>query len=194
MVTAVAALLLPLAAAAQAAPEAGTTPPPPPTLGPRYDIFVGYSYTTLNQVNQSRYGLQGVMVTFARNWGKHFSLIALGGHYKWATSCCNPGNPSMTGIFGGPQLHMKIGGPISGYFRGYFGGAHTGGESMTPTMSFAGGFGGGLDYKVSRHLSFRAGGDKIAASFSLANNSPQLAYSPHRTWNLWASIGVVYHF
>lgn len=195
ILAAVAAMLMPLAAAAQVTAEPGSTPPPPPKLAPRYNVFVGYSYSSLNQVNQSRYGLQGIQVSFARNWGRYFALVALADHYKWATSKGNPGNPSETAILGGPQLHVSLGGPIVGFFRGEMGGEHTGGEDMTPNISFAGGFGGGLDYNVSRHLAFRACGDRIAGSFSLRNNTaPGQPLSPHRTWNTWATIGVMYKF
>ena len=65
---------------------------------------------------------------------------------------------------------------------------------MTPNISFAGGFGGGLVYNMSQHWALRASGDRVGASFSLSNNTQQLAYSPHLHWNARGEIGVVYRF
>lgn len=188
-----AAVLMPLAAAAQVSsgPEA---PPPPAAPTPKYSVFAGYAYSTLNQVNQSRYGLQGIEVTGERNFGKYFSLIAMGDYYRWATSKGNPGDPSMISILLGPQLHVNLTSSVDGFFRGTMGFEHTGGERMIPDNSFAGGVGGGLDYYLNKHIGIRLSGDKIGASFSLANNSPALSNSPHRTWNTRAAFGVIYRF
>jgi hypothetical protein len=65
---------------------------------------------------------------------------------------------------------------------------------MTPSISFAGGFGGGLAYSLRRNFAVQLTGDRVAASFSLPNNTPALAYSTHRTWNARATLGVVYRF
>jgi hypothetical protein len=43
-------------------------------------------------------------------------------------------------------------------------------------------------------LALRLAADRVGASFSLANNTPQLAYSTHLTWNVRATLGVVYRF
>jgi len=65
---------------------------------------------------------------------------------------------------------------------------------MTPNISFAGGFGGGIIYNMSPHWSLRASGDRVGAAFSLSNNTPQLAYSPHLHWNARGEFGVVFRF
>ena len=195
-----AAALMPLAAMSQVAPESQSGPPAPPPSTPKYEVMVGYAYSTLNQVNQSRYGLQGVQVTVSRDWGRYFALTALGDKYRWATSKGpageegNPGDPTINSVLIGPELRAQLYGPVSGFFRGLLGGENTDGEGETPTVSFAGGVGGGLQYNLGRHLGVRVSGDRIGASFSLINNTPTLAYSPHRTWNTRASIGVVYRF
>jgi hypothetical protein len=51
-----------------------------------------------------------------------------------------------------------------------------------------------VEYKLTPRLSLRAEGDDIGASFSLINNSKELGYSPHRSWNPQASFMAVYHF
>jgi len=83
---------------------------------------------------------------------------------------------------------------MSGQVFAELGGEHTGGENMTPSISFAGGFGGSLAYNFRHNLAVRLSGDRLAASFSLPNNTPQLAYSTHRTWNARVSLGMVYRF
>ena len=188
-----AAALLPLAAAAQVAPEPEEAPLPV-APSPKYSVYVGFGYSTLNQVNQSRYGLTGVQVEGARNFGKYFAMVAVADYYRWATSKGNPGDPSMVSILVGPQLHVNLAGPVDGFFRGTMGAEHSGGESQTPDFSFAGGIGGGLDYNLSHRLAIRLSGDRIGASFSLINNSSTLNNSPHMTWNTRASFGVVYKF
>jgi hypothetical protein len=179
---------------AQVTSEPENAPPPPVAPALRYEAKIGYAYSTINQLNRSRYGLQGVEASVARYWGKHFAVVILGDRYKWATSKGNPGNPSMLSLLAGPQLRMNIFGPVDGFFRGTIGAEHTGGENMTPDFSFAGGIGGGIDIAVNRRFAVRISGDRIGASFSVANNSPLLNYSPHRTFNTRASVGVVYRF
>jgi hypothetical protein len=46
------------------------------------------------------------------------------------------------------------------------------GRDMTPSISFAGGFGGGLTYSLTRNWAVQLTGDRVAASFSLPNNTP----------------------
>ena len=193
-----AAALMPLAAMSQVAPETQSGPPAPPAPTPKYEVMVGYAYSTLNQVNQSRYGLQGVQVAVSRDWGKYFALTALGDYYRWATSKGaaeggNPGDPTIDSVLIGPELRATLYGPVSGFFRGLMGGEHTSGESETPNVSFAGGVGGGIQYDLNKHLAVRVSGDRIGASFSLANNTTG-TNSPHRTWNTRASIGMAYRF
>jgi hypothetical protein len=51
-----------------------------------------------------------------------------------------------------------------------------------------------MEYTLTPRLSVRAAGDYIGASFSYTGNSALLGYSPHRSWNDRASIGVMYRF
>lgn len=186
--------LLAPAARAQVTSEPQNAPPPAAAASLKYEVTAGFGYSTLNQVNQSRYGLMGVEASAARYWGKYFSIVVLGDEYKWSTSKGNPGNPSIFSILAGPQVRVNIVGPVDGFFRGTMGAEHTGGENETPDFSFAGGIGGGLDIGLSRKFAVRISGDRIGASFSLANNSPALSLSPHLTWNTRAAVGVVYRF
>ena len=58
------ALVVPMAAVGQIAPEK----PPKDVTGPvyKYEAYVGYGYTSLNQVSLSRSGLQGVSASVTR--------------------------------------------------------------------------------------------------------------------------------
>ncbi len=185
--------LIPAALFAQVAPDRG----PRPDRGEpafKYQAFAGFGYTSLNQVNQSRYGLIGFDVEVSRNFGRYFALTADGAYFPTSYATGNPGNPKVSMLLGGPELHAPIYGKVNGYFRGLLGGEHTGGEGMTPRVSFAGGPGGGLEYAMSPRWVLRLGGDYILSSFSVTNNTPVLGNSPHRRGNARATIGVAYRF
>ena len=160
----------------------------------KYAIFAGVGYTSLNQVNQSRYGLIGANVDVSRNWGRFFAVTVDGGFYPASYASGNPGSPTVSMVLAGPELHGTLYENWMLYVRGMIGGEHTGGENMTPKISFAGGVGIGIQHDMGPHWALRAGGDDIGSSFSLTNNSPQLGNSPHFRWNARADIGVVYRF
>jgi hypothetical protein len=186
------AALTPLAVIGQVAPD--RTPRTETEPQYKYMVFAGFGYTSLNQVNQSRYGLMGFNVEASRNWGRFFALTVDGASYTKSVSTGNPGNPSVSMVLAGPELHGKIFDRWNLFGRALLGGVHTGGESMTPSVSFAGGAGGGLEYVMNKHLVVRAYGDDIASSFSVTNNSSQLGYSPHMRRNSRAAIGIGYRF
>jgi hypothetical protein len=188
------AALMPLAATGQVAPEAAPGPAERPQPTYKYQVFAGYAYTSLNQVNQSRHGLQGVKVGLSRDWGRFFGLVVNGDYYKYPLGSGNPGDPSVYSAMAGPEVRANIYDKIGGFVHGLLGVEHTGGEEMTPNLSFAGGAGGGLTYNLGRRLILFAYGDKIGASFSVTGNNPSLGYSPHRTWNAHATFGVAYKF
>lgn len=176
--------------AAQVAPEK----PPRDVTGPdyKYEVYVGYGYTSLNQVNQSRSGLQGVSGSITRGFGDHFGLKVDGGHYAWPVTSSNVGNPTVDLFLAGPVLHGNLFEKWSAYAEGLIGGAHTGSVTIQPKVSFAGGFGIGVDYNKSARWSVRAFGDDIGSSFTLVPYTP--GDSPHMRWNARAGIGLVYHF
>jgi len=182
--------VLPMAAVSQVAPEK----PPRDLSGPdyKYEAFVGWGYTSLNQVNQSRSGLQGVSGSIQRNIGDHFGVKLDGGHYAWSVTSSNPGNPKVDMFLLGPQVHAHLFEKWSAFLEGSMGGVHTGGVSIEPKMSLAGGFGMGVDWEHSERWAIRLSGDDIASSFTLVPF--QSGDSPHMRWNALASIGVVYHF
>ena len=185
--------LIPAALMAQIAPDRGARPDRgEPTF--KYQAYAGFAYTSINQVNQSRYGLIGVDVSVSRNFGRYFALTADGAYFPSSYASGNPGNPKVSMLLAGPELHAPVYGKFSLYFRGLVGGEHTGGESMTPKVSFAGGVGAGLEYVISPRWGLRLGGDDILSSFSVRGNNPLLGYSPHMHANARASVGVAYRF
>ena len=191
----VSAALIPLPAASQANPEAAPSSEQGATY--KYDVYGGFAYTSLNQVNGSRYGLIGGKVALTRDWGKYFCLSGAIDYYKpplKSTSNPNPGDPSVYSLMVAPGVHAQIFRKLSGLVFGEMGEEHTGGEGMNPDTSFAGGFGGGVTYDLTHRFAVRAMGDRVAGSFSVINNTPELAYSAHRTWNPRASFGVVFRF
>ncbi|MGA2276384.1 MAG: hypothetical protein ABSG00_02175 [Terracidiphilus sp.] len=201
ILAAVSAAFLPLAATSQIAPD---RPPSPPKAAPayKYEIAAGYGYTSINQINQSRYGLQGVNLSVTRDWGRYFGVTADGAFYNYAllqnSSDPNPGSPSVDLVLFGPVLHAHLVGKVDCLFHVLLGGAHTGGESASPSISFAGGAGGGLEYKLNQHFALRATGDDIASSF-LANDNTAVCSagdgcSPHERRNSRAAFSLVYKF
>ena len=194
----VSAALLPLAAIGQASQSGGSNSSDQPEKTFKYQVYAGYAYTSLNQVNQSRFGLQGVNLSVTRDWGKYFGVTAEGDYYNFPFGSPevvgSTTKPQVESVLFGPVLHANIYGHYSGFVHGLLGGEHTGGESQTPSVSFAGGIGGGVEYSLTPRFSIRASGDIIGASFSLTGNSTELSNSPHRSWDSRASIGAVYHF
>lgn len=193
------ALLMPLAAVGQVAPDATPAPVGPREAPVKYEVFVGFAYSSLRQINQSRSGLYGVNVAVNRDWGKHFAMTAEGDYYKYPINISggsrqNPGNPVVIEGLIGPEFRINIYGNANGFIHALLGVEHTGGESMTPDLSFAGGVGGGMTYDLSRHWGLRASGNRIGASFSPSDNSSALGWSAHRTWNSSGTFGVIYKF
>ena len=184
--------LTPISAIGQLAkPDA---PAQPEKLEPtyRYAVSAGYGYTSLNQINQSRSGLQGVEVSVMRDFSRHFGLMADGAVYQYAIKSGNPGSPSVDMVLFGPMLHADLYGRFGAFVRAFIGGEHTGGDSISPNISVAGGFGLGMDYKLNPRFSLRASGDDILASF--AQDPGHLGNSTHRRANGRAALSVVYHF
>jgi hypothetical protein len=190
------AVFVPLQMAAQVNPEA--VPGPEQGAAPyKYEAYLGAAYSRLRQVPVSYSGLLGGKASLARDWGKYFQLLGSVDYYTVGTGHSgipNPGHPTVYTFLVGPALHANLYGNFSGLFYAQVGGEHTGGENMTPSISFAGGFGGGVAYSLRRNLAVQLTGDRVGASFSLPNNTSQLGYSTHRTWNARATIGVVYRF
>jgi hypothetical protein len=191
------AVFMPLAATSQIAPDRpARTEQAEPSY--KYEVFAGYGYTSLNQVNQSRNGLQGVNISVTRDWGKYFGVTADGGYYAYPYDTTNPGDPKVYLVLFGPVLHANIFKNLDGFFRVLLGSEHTAGENATPKLSFAGGVGAGMDYKLSPRFTLRASGDDIASSFAANTNqyvcSSGANCSPHERRNSRAALGLVYKF
>jgi len=185
-----------LPAAGQVNPEAAPGPTP---SGPaqKYEVFAGFAYSRFRQATVSYSGLMGGKVTLARDWGKYFQLMGAVDYYRIGTGhpgLQSYGDPSVYSVLVGPAIHATLYENLSGSFFGELGGEHTGGMDMTPSISFAGGFGGSLIYNLGHNFAAQLTGDRVGASFSLPNNTPQLANSTHRTWNARGAVGLVYHF
>ena len=182
------AALIPAAVVAQA-PEAAAEP-----AQAKYEVYAGFSYSSLNQVSLSRHGLMGGKVSVTRNLGKYMGLMAAVDYNRVPTGSGNPGSPVVYSALVGPELHFDIYGPVSAQLFAELGYEHTGGEKMSPSSSFAGGLGGGITWRLSNRWAVRVAGDRVAAAFSPQNNTPTLALSPHRSWNARATVGAVYRF
>ena len=192
MMAAIVAALLPMAAMSQV--DSSSNTPTAEKVEPTYnwEAAVGYGYTSLNQVNESQSGLQGVEASVTRDFSKHFGVIADGAYYKYPIKSGNPGTPSVETVLFGPVVRAELYGHVSGFLRGFLGGEHTAGESEVPNVSVAGGIGGGMEYSLTPRLALRASGDDIFASF--VQDPTHLGYSPHMHGNGRASLAVVFKF
>jgi hypothetical protein len=184
--------LLPHPASSQIVMEKPHVRPTGPTYN--YTVFAGWGYTSINQVNQSRSGLQGFSASFARDWGKYFGLTVDGGHYAWQTTASNAavGKPSVDYYLAGPELHAVLYGPTSMFVHGLLGIAHTGGVNISPSASPAGGIGIGMDYHFTPRVALRLSGDDVFSDFTVVPY--QQGFSPHIRWNARASLGIAYRF
>jgi hypothetical protein len=198
MLAVISAVILSVPASGQVDPDHKKPSADAADVDYKWEAFAGLAYTSLDQINGSRYGLFGLKGGVTRDFGRYFGLTAEGSYYKYPyvlnSSNPNPGDPRVTSWLAGPTVHADIYGKFSGFLHGLIGVEHSSGESQIPATSFAGGLGGGMEYKINNRLSLRATGDDIAASFSPINNSKYLEYSAHRTWNPQACFSVVYHF
>jgi hypothetical protein len=189
---------MPLAATSQVAAARGSRSDDEGTPVYKYSVYGGFDYSSLNQVNNSRSGLFGGQAYSTRNFGRFFGVVAQGDYYRYPYTTPVLENstikPSVESVLFGPELHAVLIGKYGAFIHGLIGGEHTGGTSQTPNISFAGGVGGGAEYSLTPRLSVRASGDYIGASFSFVGNSSALGYSPHKTWNDRASIGMMYRF
>jgi hypothetical protein len=197
------AAFLPLTATSQLIHERGATPAEKAEPAYKYEVSAGYGYTNLNQVNNSRNGLQGVDLSVTRDWGKFFGLIADGGYYQFTYDSKNPvptgtnGTPTVESVLLGPVVHGNLYGRLDGSFRVLIGGVHTGGEEATPKVSFAGGVGAGMDYRLNKRFWLRVTGDDIASSFAANTNSGVCTggnCSAHMRRNAHAALALVYKF
>jgi len=200
---------MPLTATSQIAPDK-----PPRTeraeVLPKYEIFAGAGYTSMNNVNQSRNGQFGANVTVTRDWGKYFGLTADGGIYKYTYDATNPGNPTVDMLLFGPVIHAHLIGPADLFIHVLVGCEHISGTPVksdttstaptqpyaTPSVSFAGGYGGGMDYKLSSRFYLRAWGDDIRSAITadLPQSCANMGCSSHVTRSARAGLGVVYKF
>lgn len=200
------AVFMPLAATSQFIHSRGAAPTQRPASTTKYEVLIGYGYTSLNQVNQSRYGLQGLNASVTRDWGRFFGVTADGAYYRFPLAKPAIENstltPTLDAFFMGPVLHAKLFSHYDGFVRALLGAEHVGGVNAYPDLSFAGGVGVGLDYKMKGHFSLRASGDDIASSF-VAPIYPAgsgnvctvgSGCSPHMHRSSRASIGLVYKF
>ena len=148
---AAAILLLSLSASAQ---ERSTT-----------DVTLSYSYLRANPASSAarNFNINGGAATltfnplFARGW---LGLAGdFGGYNVGKVGNVNIGSNLFT-YMGGPQLNLPRFHRVSPFARVLFGGAHSTGNALGISgsrNSFAMAPGAGLDFRISRHMSLRAG-------------------------------------
>lgn len=190
-IAAAAAALMPLAAVGQVAPEKR---PKVDSGAPayKYEVYAGFAYTKINQLNLSRFGLMGGKLAVTRDFTRHVGITATGDYYRMTMRTGNLGDPSVWSIAAGPEFRATLYGNVDGFVHVLGGGEHTSGENMTPDVSPSIALGGGLLYNLSQRWAIRASGDKVYDRYSLANNYDN--WSSHWHSNARATVGVVFRF
>lgn len=184
------AALAPLAASGQIIEEKPAAPPA--ERGYRNEVFAGWGYTSINQVNQSRSGLQGYEVGASHDFGKYFGVTGLYGRYDWTVTSANTGNPTVQTFLVGPMLHAQLYERWNAYARVLLGTTHTGNISIEPSQSFAGGMGIGVEYMLKPRIALRLGGDSIGSAFTITPY--ESGASTHTSWNAHTYLTVAYKF
>ena len=184
------AAIAPLAASAQIIEEKPAAAPV--DRGYRNEVFAGWGYTSINQVNQSRSGLQGYEVGASRDFGKYFGVTGLYGQYDWTVTSANTGSPTVQMFLVGPMAHAQLYERWNLYARVLLGTAHVGKISIEPSQSFAGGGGVGLEYMLKPRIALRLGGDNIGSAFTITPY--ESGASTHTRWNAHAYFTVAYKF
>lgn len=209
VLVAVATAMMPLTATSQIAPDKPARAAAAESY-PKYEVFAGVGYTSLNNVNQSRNGQLGVDLSVTRDWGKYFGLTANGGVYKYTYDASNPGDPTVTMVLLGPVVHAHLFGPTEAFAHVLLGCEHISGTPVrsdtsssaptqpyaTPSESFAGGYGGGIDYKVTSRFYLRVWGDDIRSAITadLPQSCANMGCASHESRSARAGLGVVYKF
>lgn len=182
------ALLLPVSLFGQDAKPA--TPADAAPVFYRHDVFVGFDYSSANQVLGSS-ALLGGNIGADIKLKPWFGGTADFGYYGANATSHSHTSANMTTILAGPEVYIPADN-ITGFFHVLFGAAHTGGANTTPDYSFAYAVGGGVSYNIKPRWAIRASGDGILSSFVQAPAST--GESAHMRVNPRATIGVSYRF
>jgi hypothetical protein len=152
------------------------------------DLFVGYSYLNIDTNGlSSRQSANGAEVAISGNFNKWLAAEAsVSGYYKRFTV---PGGDVIVRDYSyvaGPRFNFK---PL--FLHALIGGDHLVGSVSGVSASqdgLAGAFGGGLQWKFSRHLSFRGSADYVFSRHNILGG-------PSATQNnVRASVGIVFSF
>jgi hypothetical protein len=161
----------------------------------KIDIFAGYSYVRENPATSgvSGFNLHGGSASVAYNANHWLGAVADFGGY-------HANNVLGTGIDGtvytylfGPRFSYRKYDRVTPFAQTLFGVAHASGSGFGTTSTnnaFAASFGGGVDLKITRSVSFRAGQVEY-----LLTRFPEITSSNRETQNnLRVSTGIVIHF
>ena len=129
------------------------------------DVFLGYSYIRAEPSTSAvpDFNIHGGSASLAYNpeFGRGWlGLVGDFGGYRAAKVGGVNVDSNLFTYMGGPQVYLRSFRRVTPFAHVLFGGAHSTGNALGITGShnaFAMAPGGGLDFRLSRHLSLRAG-------------------------------------
>jgi len=162
----------------------------------KIDIFAGYSYVRENPATSgvSGFNLHGGSASVAYNANHWLGAVAdFGGYHSNNVRGSDTDGTVFTYLFG-PRFSYRKYERVTPFAQTLFGVAHgsasVNGISAGTNNAFAASFGGGVDLKITRSVSFRAGQAEY-----LLTRFPEITSSNRETQNnLRVSTGIVIHF
>jgi opacity protein-like surface antigen len=129
------------------------------------DVFVGYTYIRAEPSTSAArdFNLNGGSASVAFNpraWRGWLGITGdIGGYHVGNVGAVNVGSNLFT-YMAGPQVYTRNFGRVTPFAHILFGGAHSTGSALGLSgsrNSFAMAPGGGLDFRLTKHMSLRAG-------------------------------------
>ncbi len=162
------------------------------------EVFLGYSYIRAEPATSTApdFNINGGSASLAFNpeFGHGWLGLAgdLGGYHVGKVGSVSVGSNLWT-YMGGPQVYLPRLGGVSPFAHVLFGGAHSTGSALGVTGSrnaFAMAPGAGVDFHLTKHMSFRAGPVEY-----LLTNFKESAIAGRKTQNnLRVSTGLLWRF
>jgi opacity protein-like surface antigen len=163
---------------------------------PVFEAGLGYSYTHADIPSQSWLGLNGVLLSGNADFNRYWGVKAEIGYARQSDAFSTNHSADMLTYMGGPVFYPLRRRRYDVYAEALFGGARETGVNIDPAGQLVTGFvnrfawagGGGVQFRLFRPFSVRAGADYLRTTFFNSNILLQ------GQTNLRASVSLVYTF
>jgi opacity protein-like surface antigen len=163
---------------------------------PVLEAGAGYSYTRADIPSQSSLGLNGVLLSANADFSRYWGVKAEAGYARQGNAFSTGHSADMLTYMGGPVFYPRRRPRYNLYAEALFGGARETGVNIDSTGALVTGWvnrfawagGGGVQFRLFRPFSIRAGADYLHTKFFNSNIVLQ------GQSNLQASVSLVYTF